>query len=267
MLSILLTTLLGFATTTAEIESVVSDFNQHAVLKIPVLEQKQAQDLMDGKVVRILFQAEDPDDPSAAVAFALSSVSRDAMWIAAQDPHTKVDPDLTEQIVRSLGDDHAIWYGYWDLPRPVRDRQWVVESGNNHALAAAMGDKGWEHSWVLVEDGLKEARPFVARGEVGDVSLDLLDNAIFTPVNRGAWFMFQLDDGKTLYGYQATSVVGGAIPTWLVTKLVMARLESILRDLETRAREWSPKHYDDKHSPVFGGDGKPIPRMVDHNVP
>jgi len=261
MLSLLMTTWLAWAATPAEIDGLLREFNQHAVLKVPILDDKQTQNLLDGDVVRILFQAEDPEAPSAAVAFALSPISRDALWIAAQDPHTIVDPGLSEKIIRQISPDRAIWYGHWDLPRPVRDRQWVVDSSNTHALATAMNDKGWEHSWVLVEDGLEQARPFIERGDVSGITTEHLDDAIFTPVNRGSWWFFELEDGQTMFGYQATTVVGGAIPTWLVTKLVMSRLETIVRDLEKRAQEWSPKHYSGDHAPVLGGDGVAVPKF------
>jgi len=261
MLTSLLFAQLCHAATSTEIETLIDSYNKHAILKIPVLNDKQTAHLLEGEVVRILFQAEDPDAPSAAVAFAVSAIPRNALWIAAQDPHTQVDPGLSEQILESLGPDHAIWYGYWDLPRPVRDRQWVVESQNTHALARAMDNRGWEHTWILVEDGLDQARPVIARGEVRGITTEHVDSAIFTPVNKGSWFMFELEDGQTLFGYQATTVVGGAIPTWLVTKLVMSRLETIVRDLETRAREWSPTHYTGDHAPVLGADGAPVPHF------
>ncbi|NCG18151.1 MAG: hypothetical protein GWP91_03955 [Rhodobacterales bacterium] len=261
MVTLLLTAQLALATTPVEISACINDFNQHAVLPIPTLSSGQTEELMKGNVVRTIFQAEKPEDPSAVVAFVLSPRSRNSLWIAAQDPHTKVDPGLTERVVKNIGPDHAIWYGHWDLPRPVRDRQWVVESTNSHALSKAMDGKGWEHSWLLVENGLEQAKPMIAAGEVGNITLDDFASAIFTPVNKGAWFMFELDDGQTLLGYQATSVVGGAVPTWLVEKLVMSRMESILRDLETRAQTWSPAHYSEGHEDVYGGDGKVIPRF------
>jgi len=256
-----LTSLLATAATPEELQGLVVEFNQHAQLRIPQLSARQAEQLLDGDVVRVLFPAEDPEAPSAAVAFMISPVARPALWIAAQDPHTQVDPGLTEKELQHLGTDHAIWYGYWDLPRPVRDRQWVVESRNTHRVSAATEGRAWEHTWNLVEDGLSTARPFIEAGKVGAITLEQVDTAIYTPVNQGSWFMFSLDDGQTMLGYQATSVVGGAIPTWVVTKLVMSRLESILRDLEVRAQTWSPTHYGASHAAVPGGDGQPIPRF------
>jgi hypothetical protein len=261
MLAILISTLLANAATKGEIDECISSFNQHAVHEIPALDADQTAALMRGEVVRTLFQAPDPNEPSAVVAFVLSPVPRNQLWIAAQDPHTQVDPGLTEKVIEPLGADRAVWYGHWDLPRPLRDRQWVVESGNTHAVAHATSGKGWEHTWELVPDGLGDARPVIADGQIAGITLAHLESALFTPINRGSWFMFELDDGQTLLGYQATSVVGGAIPTWLVSKLVMARMESVLRGLETRAKDWSAEHYCDGHTPVYGGDGEPIPHF------
>ena len=65
---------------------------------------------------------------------------------------------------------------------------------------------------------------------------------------------------QTLLGYQATSVVGGAVPDWVVSRLAMARLESVLRRVEQRAQSWVPEHYVVGHADVHGGDGEPIAR-------
>lgn len=226
---------------------------------LPALDPSQREALARGEVVRMVHHG-DPELPSTAVGVALLDASLDALWIAAQDPHAEVDPALAEFVVESLGSDHALWYGHLDLPRPLKDRQWVVESSNNHALA----QRGcWEHGWTLVPDGLPRARAMVAAGSPNpNVTLDEVDDAIFTPMNDGSWLMVPMPDGRVLVGYQATSVVGGAIPDWLVLQLSMSRLESVLRDLETRARTWAPSHYRAGHAPVPGGGGDPIPTFT-----
>ena len=38
-------------------------------------------------------------------------------------------------------------------------------------------------------------------------------------------------------------------------------IETVIRDLESRAKTWSVDHYCDGHDPVYGGDGEPIPRF------
>jgi hypothetical protein len=172
-----------------------------------------------------------------------------------------VDPSLVEFVIEEKSFDHAVWYGHIDLPRPVRDRQWVVESKNNHALAAASGGRCWEHEWKLVPDALDRERAHVARTGNARVTPEQLADAIYTPVNHGGWMLATLPGGRTLVAYQATSVVGGAIPDWLVLKLTMSRLESVLREVEKRAAAWAPTHYGADHPPVAGGDGQPLRRF------
>jgi hypothetical protein len=225
---------------------------------LPALTAAQRAELDASKVVRIVHHG-DPEAPSTAVGIALLEADRNALWVAAQDPHAQVDPALTEFVIEWLGVDSALWYGHIDLPRPVRDRQWVVSSTNSHDLARATGDGCWEHRWTLVEDGLPRARSMVVAGIVSKVTLDQVDTAVYTPVNHGAWLMAPLSDGRTLVAYQATSVVGGAIPDWLVLQLSMSRLESVLDDLERRALTWAPSHYGKAHPPVVGGGGRVIP--------
>ena len=249
----------GGGVSVSQLREALRAYDASAVHKAPSLTDAQLQALIDGDCVRVLQPNEDPTGPSAATGLVLSTLPRGDLWIAAQDPHTQVDPDLTEFVVAQEGPDTEIWYGHWDLPRPVKDRQWVVRSYNNHALAEATGNQAWEHVWRLVPDGLDLVRPLVASGRSRGVGLAQLDDAIFTPVNHGSWFMIAVGD-RTILGYQATSVVGGAVPDWLVSRLAMARLEGALREVEDRARTWVDGHYDASHVGVFGGDGLPIPR-------
>ncbi|MEN0065100.1 MAG: hypothetical protein AAGA48_23355 [Myxococcota bacterium] len=223
---------------------------------LPILSADQKQALRDGEVVRILNQHK--DQPSTAVGLALLKAPREALWVACQDPHAQVDPSLTEFIVESRGPDRKLWYGYFDLPRPLQDRQWVVESNNNHRMAQKTGQRCWEHTWVLEEDGLERVRSTVERDQPRGITLDHLDRAIFTPTNRGSWTMADLGDGTVLTAYSASSTVGGLIPDWLVARLAKSRLESVLRSLEARANTWSLKHYRAGHEPLAAGDGTPI---------
>ncbi len=245
----------------ADLVKVIADYNAHAVHRLPTLDAQQRAELLAGEAVRVLDKNDDPDLPSAAVGLIVTDRDRDALWIAAQDPHTQLDSDLTEAVIEPLGPDSAIWYGYMDLPRPVRDRQWVISSANNHRLATATDGRCWEHLWKNVDDGLDRARPMVEAGEVGDITIEQLEHAIVTPVNHGSWTLCTLPGSEVLLSYQATSVVGGAIPDWLVVQLVMGRLEGALRTLETRATEWAPTHYAGAHAPVPGGDGVPLTHL------
>lgn len=221
---------------------------------LPTLSKDQRDLLAAGSVVKIVNKADDPNAASSAIGIAILDARRPDLWVAAQDEHASVDPSLVEFIVEEMGSDHMLWYGHIDLPRPITDRQWVVDSSNNHALGSAC----WEHRWRLIANGLAKVRPSVAAGE-RRVTLAQLEEAIYTPVNTGNWLMAPLPDGRTLVSYQATSVIGGSIPDWLVLQLTMSRLESVLRTVETRAHSWVPEHYRGGHHEVFGGDGKPLP--------
>ncbi|MBX2802000.1 MAG: hypothetical protein KTR31_30245 [Myxococcales bacterium] len=213
--------------------------------------------LLDGEVVRMIDR-KPGNEPSAAVGMAVLRAPREALWVSVQDMHAQVDPSLTEFIVEHLEGDRALWYGYFDLPRPIKDRQWVVDSTNNHRMAARTSDACWEHSWRLVPDGLERIRDTVTSTQPRGITPDHLDRAIYTPVNQGSWFMAPIDGERVFVAYHATSVVGGLIPDWLVTQLAMSRLEELMRSLEKRALTWAPSHYRTGHEPVFGGDGNVV---------
>jgi len=242
--------------TLADIDLALDACAMHAIHPLPVLSPDQRQALLSGEVVRILDHRE--DEPSAAVGLAVLKAKRDALWIASQDPHAQLDPSVTEFIVEARGPDTMLWYGYFDLPRPLQDRQWVVEASNNHAMALASGQRCWEHPWVLVEDGMDRIRDIVARGEPRGITADHLRRAIFTPTNRGSWTMAELGDSEVLVAYSASTTVAGLIPNWLIAQLAKARLESVFRSLEERANTWALQHYREGHSPVAAGDGTPL---------
>mgnify|MGYP000548107045 CR=1 FL=1 len=254
---LLVTTMAFAAPTTAQLKTAMDAYDAHAIHGLPSLTEAQRAQLIAGDCVRVLQQNADTAKASSATGMLLTSVPRESLWLATQDLHASVDPDLTEFIVKPLSDDAAWWYGYWDLPRPVRDRQWVVHSYNNHALAAATDGQAWEHVWSLVPDGLDHVRAMLGDGEKKGIDAADVDHAIFTPHNEGSWTMLTVGD-QTLLAYQASSVVGGSIPSWMVQKLVMMRLESVLRRVEDKATTWVPGHYTSSHAPVFGGDGARI---------
>ena len=224
---------------------------------LPGLTVEERQALIDGEVVRRVDRQ--ANQPSAAVGMALLKAPRDRLWIGAQDPHANVDPGLTEFIVEEIDRDRMLWYGHLDLPRPLKDRQWVVESGNNHRMARLTGGACWEHLWALVPDGVGRIRDKVEANEPRGITTDHLDNAIVTPDNQGSWFMAPVDERHVFVAYYARSTVAGFIPDWVVTQLAMSRLEDLMRNLEKRALTWSAKHYVAGHAPVYGGDGEAMP--------
>ncbi len=256
---LLLSSLALAAPTIRDIDRALAACGVEAVHPLPELTAEQKQSLVEGEVVRFLERKKDA--PSAAIGVAVLKAPREAVWIATQDPHAQVDPDLTEFVVAKRGPDTLLWYGYFDLPRPLQDRQWVVESRNNHAMAKQTGQACWEHLWVLVEDGLQIVRPTVEAQKPRGITVEHLERAIFTPDNRGSWTMADLGGGYVLAAYSAQSTVAGLIPDWIVAQLAKSRLESVLRSAEERANTWAIQHYRLGHPPVAGGDGAPVPHL------
>ena len=241
----------------ADVDRALAACATKPVNRLPTLSAEHKKELLDGNVVRFLER--NKDGPSAAVGIAILNAPREALWIAMSDPHTQVDPSVTEFVVEYRDGDTALWYGYFDLPRPVQDRQWVIEARNNHAMANATNQRCWEHLWVLDKDGLAKIRDMVATQQPRGITLEHLDRAIFTPDNRGAWIMAELDESRVLVAYTAATTVAGMIPDWLIAQLAKSRLESVLRSLEERANTWATNHYRQGHGLAPGGDGRPLP--------
>jgi hypothetical protein len=73
--------------------------------------------------------------------------------------------------------------------------------------------------------------------------------------------MFALSSDLTLLTYQLTVVLGGLLPEGLTARFAMSELEELCHTIERTTRKY-PEHYDEKHEPILGGDGLPIPRFA-----
>ena len=243
------------------IQTAIEEFNDHAVFALPILNPVQTGRLLSGQVVRMLERPSTELDARRAVAYLIMDLPRNAIWVGCQDPHFTLQPSLTEERLERHDDGRGVWYGFVDLPRPFSDRHWVVDVWNNHAMAAATDDRAWEHPWVLrPEDvGRSLIAPHVQAGHVGELTPALVDDAVYTTVNQGAWAVMALPDGRTLFGYHAASVVGGNIPERLIAEYVLSGLEKLLRGIEARASSSVKEHYTQGHEPISSGNGSMVP--------
>jgi len=232
-------------------------FNAHATFAVPLLDAEQLESLDQGDVLRIVERHADRDQPARALAFKLSAHPMQALWVASVDPHLTVDPDLIERRLSRTGH-KELWYGYYDLPYPLSDRHWLVESWNNRRLARATAGRAWEHAWRLAEGRMDQARAYVSAGHIQGVTLESMDSAVQTPHNHGAWVVLRLSDGRSLLGYHATSTVGGSIPDWLVLQLVRGKLQALLERVDARCEQLVPSHYTASHPHLESGDGTPL---------
>jgi hypothetical protein len=239
----------------AVLADTLSRFNAVARAPLPELSAHQRQNLLGGSVLKLLVPQ--TDGTLRVVGLILTDQTQRRMWLSTQDPHFSSSEAIEAPIYQE--DNRASWYAMLDLPRPVKDRHWVIQIWDNVALAKSSGGEFWEHPWRLDPDGVATARPLVERGEVAGLSLEAFDAALYTPVNHGAMVFIALPYGYSLMAYDVTSVVGGNIPDRLVAEFVRAGMERSLREVETRAREVVPGHYRGGHAPVLGANGEAVP--------
>ena len=242
------------------IQKTISSFNTLSDTKIPTLNEKQRQKLLKGEVVSLVQKGgSDGGQVSAgkAVAFYISDLPKEQLWISFQDPHFQVQESTIEALYKSNGTDKLEWYGYIDLPWPLTDRHWLVRVWNNHKMAEESNNAMWEHPWRLIPEGKTLCADMVAQGKVQKVSTSNYNSAIYLPDSQGVWAMMDME-GSTLLAYSATATVGGAIPESLMMKYLLSGLDSFMKDGEKRAREVVPQHYKASHEPIYGGDGIPV---------
>jgi hypothetical protein len=230
-------------------------FNDVATSPLPELTDAQRAELLSGEVLKLLVPQ--PDGTLRVVGLILTDQPRQRMWLSTQDQHFSGDQAIEAPI--HVEANRASWYAMLDLPRPFKDRHWVIDIWDNVALARSHDGAFWEHPWRLNPDGVVLARPLVERGEVAGLDLAAFDDAVYTPVNHGALVFIALPDDHSLMAYDVTSVVGGGIPDRLVAEFVRAGMERSLRAVEKRAREVISSHYRADHVPVIGADGRPVP--------
>ena len=244
--------------TVAEVQAALTTFSSGAAHTLVDLDTTQLGALASGEVVRVIDQPGGEGAVRRATALMVTDVSRRQMWLACQDPHFQGDPSVHEVRLSLAGPDDALWYGFADLPLPLDDRHWVVRSWNNHALAHESGGRAWEHPWEGASVGLEAVEGWVSEGRLGAVTEERFSEAVFTPVNHGAFLAIELPGGGSIFGYHATFDPGGVVPDWLIARLAHAGLERGFRRYEARGRDVIPTHYRAGHAPVYGGDGVPI---------
>ena len=263
MMHIILTLWTTTAAAEATVVAAFQRFNQHAHYDIPPPTSRELQQLLRGEVVTKLDQpiAGDPE-AQRAIGMMLSRSSREALWVACQDPHF-AQQSSTKELRLSMTGDRAVWYGLVDLPWPLSDRHWLLNVWNNHALAKAADNQLWEHPWELIGNGFARVKPSIVAGKVPDVDLDMAEEAIYTPMNQGAWVVMGLPPAngqpRSLLVYHAMTKVGGSLPQGLVTDLVVSGYEEMLSTIVKRAETDIKQHYNAQHPPLLGGDGQPVP--------
>ena len=257
MFYFLVNSLVWATPTLNNINNAISTYNSHAKFSLPTLDSEQYGSLKEGMVVTLLDQA-GQDEPQRALGMLLSPVPATQLWVSCQDPHFSQQSSTTEKQLNINTDNSADWYGFMEMPWPLSDRHWLVNVSNNTSMATKTNNTCWEHPWTLVLGETAKVYSHIGASPLSDISKEMVDAAIFTPVNKGAWALIKIED-QNLLVYHATTVVGGNIPSDLVIKLVRSTLDDMLKDIETRAQNDIPSHYTDDHYLILDGNGKKIP--------
>ena len=242
------------------IQSDIEQFNKSAYFTIPNLTEAQISELQKGEVVTILDSSAGADKPRRAMGYMLSEIPKTQLWMSCQDSHAVLQSSTKELKTKTNPDMSSDWYGFFDLPWPFSDRHWMVKSWNTQKVADSSNNKYWEHPWELIPDGATQIRPFIEAGKLPGVTIDLIDDAVYTPVSKGAWVMMDVQSDVRLVVYHATTVVGGSIPEDAVVRYTVTTLEDLMKGMEKRAVEWVPKHYVGDHDHrILGGDNQWLP--------
>ena len=246
--------------TSQEIVQAIEQFNTHSQFDLPILSTTQVQSLLNGETLSIIDQQGGENEPRRAVGIRLSSHPKEKLWLSCQDVHFVQQSSTKELRVNQRPPDSADWYGYLDMPWPFSDRHWFVKVWNNHELANKTNNQAWEHPWDLIPNGDDIVRSHIAAGKLDGVTTEMMDDAVYTPVSRGAWAAMDVAD-SSLFIYHATTQVGGNIPEEVIVRYVRSGLDEMLRNIEKRAATVMDSHYSGDHPLLPGGDGKPVPHF------
>ena len=245
------------ASASDQIQAKLAQFNQNATYPIPTLTNEQLDLLRAGKLVRIRITPKSEGEHYRGIGLKIIAQPRAQLWAGAVDPHMASKGTASEVEMPTEGPGSR-WYQRLWLPWPFAQRHWVIDVNDTHRLAQATNDVAWEHYWDLSANGPALAEQLIAAGKVDGVTSKAARSYVYTPVNKGAYFALVLSDDRTLWGFHASTVVGGNISERLISDFSMMQLKGIFQDIEERGLK-IPTHYDAGHVPIVGGNGSAIP--------
>ncbi|MEN9785092.1 MAG: hypothetical protein RLZZ299_356 [Pseudomonadota bacterium] len=189
---------------------------------------------------------------AVTVAVGRVRAPRTAVWLAMthDTPAARLRGLVERALVGRWGASTKRLYQRIDLPWPVQDRHWVIESRTNLALSAR-APSAWERAWTTVPAALSGTRD-------ADPDPAAWDAAAAVPRNDGAWLLVDAGPDATLAVYRVAVDLGGAVPTAAVSGWTARSLEEVYRTLESDARALA-SHGEAGCTTQPGGDGRPIP--------
>jgi hypothetical protein len=194
------------------------------------------------------------DLPGGGVAgFAVLHATQALAWLSLTDDHLSDDvAGLTEVAMEGHGSEPKLLYQRLDLPWPVQDRHWILRMANGVGLARACG--AWERSWEVDNTRLVEARAMTDAAAY--------DAAGLMAKNSGSWLLLPVTPGETFGIYQVWVDMGGNIPAEAAEMYARSSLASFVRGMEAHVEDVRLR-YGPGCTPQVGGDGRPIPCLMD----
>lgn len=265
VIAVLLGTVLAVAAARAEpnaIASLLQEYQRQSGIPVAGLDARSLAQLRDGDVVYrkvSVTHARSIDRDTTTlriIGYRLIDKPRETLWLAALAYDAGYSHRLTEHLVANNGDGGARWYQHVNMPWPLRNRHWMIETGKDVSLAQDTGDRIWEHYWHLVDNTQSRIDALLAQPGVPGVDASAGDKTILLPLNNGAWVMGELGLERTLVILHATMDMGGIIPDRLVASYTSRQLKSMLGKIEHDADTvW--QHYNERYM-IYRGDGTVI---------
>ena len=241
-----------------ELYSKLGDFH------LPDLSPAEANALLAGESFVTVF--DDPGSGRANDAGAMRvagmqvvDAPRLLVWVSVLGESDELSRKVKHTLLANEPAGAYVTYQHMDLPWPFKDRQWVILSEKNLALAEKTGGRIWEHRWSLVPRGEDVLEIAHAEGRISGVTRQQLDDSVYLAANRGAWILFDLGHERTLVATYLDVDLGGRFPGALVRSFTKRQLKSELQAL--KGLSGADSTYNEQPM-VHDGHGLPISRLT-----
>jgi len=180
------------------------------------------------------------------------------VWVSLLGESDELSGKVKRTVLANKPAGAYVTYQHMDLPWPFKDRQWVILSEKNLALADETADRIWEHRWSLVSHAEDVLEIAYVEGHISGVTRQQLDGSVYLAANRGAWILFDLGHERTLVATYLDVDLGGRLPGAVVRSFTKRQLKS---ELQALASSRADSTYNEQPI-VHDGHGLPISRWT-----
>ncbi len=243
------------------IPAAIDYYNEMAARPLAGLGGDDLRALLKGEVVVIRRKEKAPDHPGdyhhRVYGYLVVDEPMRSVWLSGHDPDYLHNETYRLAVYEQDGHGGNTAYTYVHTPWPLADRQTVTTVVTDLELTEESDGWIWAQSWDITPDQKRIARELVEAGKVDGVDVEMMEKAVWVPLNYGSFICFKLAERKTLFVWTATISVGGNIPDKLVAAFAANQLKSSLKEIAERA-SWIEKDYAEHPGAIYGGDGRII---------